>query len=235
MPTWRKLHVKTTESLDLDAMPDDFTRLLWLMLPLKLCKYGRGLYSPAWVRSMVFPLRDDVTQDMVGVALEWFVKREMLIPYEVEGRAYFFVPSFPRYQGNTSKEANSDYPAPPDLLQTNSGPTPDLLQTNSGTDADADADAKADVDAAAEQEDAVAAISLLEKWGMSQIDVEKLGFKYGIGEVLAMCHHVAGLTGVTNPAGLLISKLKNGDRAPPPKRQDSRRFIGGDYAEWIEH
>ncbi len=34
MPQWRKLHVKATESLDIHEMPDDFTRLLWVMLDI---------------------------------------------------------------------------------------------------------------------------------------------------------------------------------------------------------
>ncbi len=70
MPQWRKFHAKATESLDINDMPDDFTRLLWVMLPLKLCREGRGMDSAAWVRSNIFPLREDITLDMVLAAMD---------------------------------------------------------------------------------------------------------------------------------------------------------------------
>ena len=65
MPQWRKLHLKTIESLDINAMPDDFTRLLWIMLSLIADREGRGLHLPVWIRSKAFPLREDVTLDQV--------------------------------------------------------------------------------------------------------------------------------------------------------------------------
>jgi len=158
MAQWRKLYVKTTESLDINDMPDDFTRLLWVMLPLKLCRDGRGMDSPAWIRSSIFPLRDDVTLDMVSSAMDWYANHGMIVRYEVNGRRYFYVPTWERYQGDTSKEAESIYPAPPapaepapdvfapikptsnvpapaestpELLQSYSRVTPELLQSNS--------------------------------------------------------------------------------------------------------
>jgi len=139
MPRYRKLHVKTVESLDLNDMPDDFTRLLWVLLPLALCREGRGLHNPAWLKSKLFPLRQDINQDTISTAFDWLIQRGMVVPYEVKSRSYFYVPTFHRYQGNTIKEAESDYPPPPESdcesVPTNSRPTPDLLQTNSVTDA----------------------------------------------------------------------------------------------------
>ena len=148
MPRYRKLHVKTTESLDLNEMPDDFTRLMWVLLPTALCREGRGLYSGAWLKSKLFPLREDINSEFVGQKFEWFIMRGMVVPYEIEHRAYFYVPTFHKYQGNTTKEAESDYPAPPAELPNYSKPTPELVQSKSTTDAvfniqysDADADA----------------------------------------------------------------------------------------------
>ena len=54
MPTWRKLHVKATESLDINDMPDDFHRLLWVMLPLGLDREGRGLDLDEVTVHMIF-------------------------------------------------------------------------------------------------------------------------------------------------------------------------------------
>lgn len=42
MPKYRKLWIKTVESHDINEMPDDFTRLLWVLLPLGLDSEGRG-------------------------------------------------------------------------------------------------------------------------------------------------------------------------------------------------
>ena len=153
MPRYRKLHVKTVESLDLNEMPDDFTRLMWVLLPTALCREGRGLHSGAWLKSKLFPLREDVNSVFVGQQFEWFIERGMVIPYEVEGRSYFYVPTFHKDQGNTTKEAESDYPPPPEESQDYSRPTPELVQSKSVTDAvfniqysDADADTSSDME-----------------------------------------------------------------------------------------
>ena len=113
MPQWRKLHVKSTESLDINDMPDDFHRLLWVMLPLGLCREGRGLDNPAWVKSKIMPLRMDVTPDMIATAFDWYAERGMIERYEHKGRMYFFIPTWARHQGNTERAAESLYPAPP--------------------------------------------------------------------------------------------------------------------------
>ena len=151
MPTYRKLHVKATESQDINDMPDDFTRLLWIMLPLGLDSKGRGLDNTAWVKAKVMPLREDVTGAMIEAALKWYASRGMVIRYEVNGRRYFCIDpkSWQYHQGDTSKEANSTYPAPPNLLPTYSRPTPDLLPTSSCTDADADSQEDADAEPSA--------------------------------------------------------------------------------------
>ena len=65
MPQWRKLHGKVVENLDVNDMLDDFTRILWILLPTQLCCEGRGQDNPAWVQAKVFPLRVDVTLDMI--------------------------------------------------------------------------------------------------------------------------------------------------------------------------
>jgi len=168
MPRWRKLHVKATESLDINEMPDDFTRVLWLLLPLAMDCEGRGLDNSGWVKARAMPLREDVTLAQVQEALGWFDSRGMIERYEVEGRRYFWLPSFSQYQGDTSKEAESLYPTPPgqeevpteakaglelvesesrvgqELVQSRSGVGPELVGSRSGSDADADADADAE-------------------------------------------------------------------------------------------
>jgi len=169
MPRYRKLYTKTLESLDVNDMPDDFTRLFWVLLPLILCREGRGLNNAAWLRAKLFPLREDISQEQVGQAFAWCVERGMIVSYEVEGRAYFYLPSFHTYQGNTLKEAESDYPAPPDSVQTNSEPTPELVKSKSGTDADAVCSIQmqySDAEASSLSDDD--AVQMLERFGMDQ-------------------------------------------------------------------
>ena len=150
MPKWRKLHVKAVESLDINDMPDDFTRLLWLLLPLALDREGRGLDNAGWVKSKTMPLRLDVASAMLDTAMDWYETRGMIERYEVGGRHYFWVPSFGNYQGNTFKEAESLYPPPPGLVQSKSGVSPELVQSKSSTDSDSDSDTDTESDIAAE-------------------------------------------------------------------------------------
>jgi hypothetical protein len=159
MPQWRKLWTKALDSDDVNDMPDDFTRLLWLMLPLVLDREGRIADKAALVRSRVFPLRNDVSLEAVDAALEWYAERGMIRRYCVDGRRYLFIPTWHKHQGPCEREAESNYPAPPevepsaklfsewpDLDMTSSKdesrPTQDLLMTNSCTEVEVDVEEK---------------------------------------------------------------------------------------------
>lgn len=148
MPQWRKLHLKTVESLDINDMPDDFTRLMWVLLPLGLDSEGRGLDNPAWIKSRIFPVRTDVSLAMIEQAIMWYENRQMVQRYQVDGRQYFCLPTFHKYQGKTDREAESQYPAPPqeggddneNLLKSNSRVTQELVPSKSSSDVDSDID-----------------------------------------------------------------------------------------------
>ena len=138
MPKFRQLHTQIVNSFDFAEMPNDFTRVLWLMLIVIVDSSGRGIDSPAWVRSMAFPLRQDVEIEQVEAAMAWLESRSMISRYQVEGRRYFEINTFRSYQSGLENEAKSklpanpdELPANPDLLQSNSRPTPDLLQSKS--------------------------------------------------------------------------------------------------------
>jgi len=60
MLRYRKLHTKTVYSLDVNDMPDDFTRLFWVLPPLGLSREGTALDHPGYIKSKLFPLREDV-------------------------------------------------------------------------------------------------------------------------------------------------------------------------------
>ena len=126
MPLYRKLVLKTTESLTVNEMPDDFHRFLWLMLPLIVCRNGRGLDNSAWVKAKALPLRMDVTPDDVQRAMDWYAEHGIITRYIVNGYGYFFITNWVKYQGNTEKEAESIYPDPADgQVLTYSGASPE--------------------------------------------------------------------------------------------------------------
>lgn len=149
MPTYRKLHTKVTQSFDFNEMPDDFTRVLWLLLPLGLDCEGRGIYNASWIKAKLMPLREDVTGQQINGAMEWLANRKMVIPYTVDGRTYFYVPTFKQYQSGTEKEAKSVLPTPPstqELVESKSG----VNQEEVGMAASASASVNASVNASVE-------------------------------------------------------------------------------------
>jgi len=128
MPTYRKLHTKILDSYDFSEMPNDFTRVFWMLLIVTLDSEGRAINNPAWLRSRMFPLRDDVTNEQITDSIDWLSRRSMVIQYEANGRSYFYVPNFKKYQSGTEKEAKSVLPAPPttqELVKTSSIPSPE--------------------------------------------------------------------------------------------------------------
>ena len=151
MPKYRKFYTKTVESLDINDMPDDFTRLLWVMLPLGLCAEGRGVDNPSWVKAKIFPLRLDVTFEMIEDALTWFSERGMICRYTVDERCYFCIPTWHRYQGNTERESETNYPPPPDEPVPHSRQTPDKLPTDSRSDSQGDAQVDSQGEAPAQE------------------------------------------------------------------------------------
>ena len=234
MPRYRKLHVKTLESLDINDMPDDFTRLFWVLLPLELCREGRGLKSSTWLKSKLFPLRDDVGREQVGQALDWCIERGMVVPYSVDGRAYFYVPSFHKYQGNTIKEAESNYPAPPELVGSESGVSPEEVQSKSATEADAicnsqysDSDAEAVSDAVAD------ALESIEMGQIPTVIQEAVTAGVTAQQIVDTC---AWAKEKGKDAGLVRSILRKGEaHQPRAPDDDRRRYIEGKHADIIEH
>lgn len=120
MPRYRQLHTKIVDSEDFSAMPDDFCRMFWMLLTVIVDSEGRGIDNPAWVRSKMFPIREDVKTSQITGAMDWLEGRGMLIRYQVKGRGYFYLPTFKQYQSGLDREAKSVLPAPDQLL-TNSG------------------------------------------------------------------------------------------------------------------
>jgi hypothetical protein len=112
MPKYRNIHTKMPDSEDINDMPDDFTRLFYVMFFIILDREGRGYDKPAWLKSKAFPLREDVTVDMISAAMDWFEERGMIFRYEAGGKKCFFDPKFIPHQSGLNRESPSVIPAP---------------------------------------------------------------------------------------------------------------------------
>ncbi len=148
-PKYRQIPTKTPESFDFNDIPSDFGRMFWLMLPIALDSEGRGIDNIQWLRSKLFPIREDDVTEQICSTMDWLATKGMIVRYQVDGRKYFYSLNFKTYQTGTDKEAASFLPAPPsldnltpDLLRTNSGVTPDLVRVNT-IQCNADAEAEA--------------------------------------------------------------------------------------------
>lgn len=136
MPKYRQLHIKILDSFDFAEMPDDFTRVVWLLLIAVVDSEGRGIDNPAWLRSKMFPLRHDVELTQIEGAMDWLGNREMVERYQVGGKYYFQIYTWKTYQTGSDKEGKSVLPAPPikekvtpEELPTYSEPTPPQYNT----------------------------------------------------------------------------------------------------------
>ena len=137
MPKYRQLHTKIIDSFDFNEMPDDFTRLVWVLLTLILDSEGRGIDDMNWVKSRMFPMRQDVTPAQLSNAFDWLAGRKMIVRYATNGRNYFYIPTFQSYQTGTKKEASSLLPPPATELQTSSRQAPEEVSAAESASASA--------------------------------------------------------------------------------------------------
>lgn len=135
MPKYRQLHTKILESFDFAEMPNDFTRIVWILLMLILDSEGRGIYDMNWIKSKMFPMRPDIQNADIEQALTWMIEREMIEVYHVNDRSFFYVKKWHLYQSGTKKEAPSNLPNPfvVQAVQGDSGSSPDQVRIKSGT------------------------------------------------------------------------------------------------------
>jgi DnaD/phage-associated family protein len=124
MVKYRQTHTKILDSFDFNEMPDDFIRVCWVLLPLILDSEGRGIYSMSWIKSKMYPMRDDVSIEKLQIAFDWIKRRKMIIVYTHCGHDYFYIPTWKEHQSGTQKEAKSSLPTP-ELVQTISGVNPE--------------------------------------------------------------------------------------------------------------
>lgn len=134
MPKYRQLHLKILDSDDFANMPDDFTRVCWMLLILIVDSEGRGIYNPAWIRSKMFPLRPDVSLESITTSFEWFAQQSMIVIYMARGKYYFYLPTFKEYQSGLDREGKSVLPAPEELPTGSGGNPEEVLHSVSALD-----------------------------------------------------------------------------------------------------
>lgn len=96
---------ETLESVSITAA------LLFARLPCFADDEGRMRYSPARIKAQVFPLRDEITRDDCGAAIEELCARNLVKVYKVDGREYLHITGFEEHQ-KVNRPAASVFPSP---------------------------------------------------------------------------------------------------------------------------
>jgi len=93
------------------ALLTDFEFRLWIGLITQADDTGRGDARPAIIKGHVFPLRDRITVKDISGALHGLAAKGCISLYEIDGRSYFWFPSWAKHQ--RIRDAKSKFPAPP--------------------------------------------------------------------------------------------------------------------------
>lgn len=96
----------------------DFEFRLWVSLIVSVDDAGRGDARPAIIKGNAFPLRERVTAKDINDALHGLAAKGCVSLYEVDGKPYFWFPTWAEHQ--RIRECKPKYPDPP----KNSGFTP---------------------------------------------------------------------------------------------------------------
>ena len=93
------------------ALLTDFEFRLWIGLITQADDTGRGDARPAIIKGHVFPLRDRITVKDISGALHGLAAKGCISLYEIDGRSYFWFPSWAKHQ--RIRDAKPKFPAPP--------------------------------------------------------------------------------------------------------------------------
>jgi len=88
----------------------DFEFRLWIGLIVSVDDYGRGDARPAVIKGRVFPFRDRITFKEIDVALHSLAAKGCVSLYTVDGKPYFWFPTWDKHQRIRTK--SSKYPSP---------------------------------------------------------------------------------------------------------------------------
>ena len=128
MARGRMISKDTAGDKKFNDMPDDTCRVAWLLLITQTDREGRVPGDPAYVRSLVFPRRTDVSAEQMERYIQWWSDNQMIVWYETKGDKYICFLNFDKNQLGLRKdrEPESVIPAPP------SGEHPEDIRQPSG-------------------------------------------------------------------------------------------------------
>lgn len=109
----RWVHPEFFTSEDVLALPRD-ARLTFIGLWLHADDFGRQRANAALIKASVWPLDDDITADVVEEHLVQLAERGMVEIYEAQGREYFGLTGWDRWQP-VQNPSQTSIPAPPAL------------------------------------------------------------------------------------------------------------------------
>lgn len=102
-----KESVCTSDSID---KLNWFEEVLFYRLMVSCDDYGRFDGRVAVIKNRLFPLKEELTMDEVGNALEMLAKVDLVRKYSVEGKPYIYLPTWEHHQ--TIRAKRSKYPDP---------------------------------------------------------------------------------------------------------------------------
>lgn len=100
------------QTSDKIASLTDFEFRLWVSLIVSVDDAGRGDARPAIIKGHAFPLRERVTAKDINDALHGLAAKGCVSLYEVDGKPYFWFPTWTDHQ--RVRECKPKYPAPPE-------------------------------------------------------------------------------------------------------------------------
>jgi hypothetical protein len=101
-------------SMKMQALPDDTCRLLATWTIPHLDKRGVFYGDPVVVKSLVLPMRSDVTVQQVQTCIEAMVSAGLILLFDAGGRRWQAWPGFKSHQvGLRDDRESTDFPAPP--------------------------------------------------------------------------------------------------------------------------
>ena len=89
----------------------DFEFRLWIGVITQADDTGRGDARPAIIKGHIFPLRDRITVKDISGALHGLAAKGCISLYDIDGRSYFWFPSWAKHQ--RIRDAKPKFPAPP--------------------------------------------------------------------------------------------------------------------------
>lgn len=102
---------ETIRTSDTVASLTDFEFRLWIGLIVSADDAGRGDARPAIIKGSCFPLRERLTVKEIDTALHGLAAKGCISLYEVDGKPYFWFPSWSKHQ--RIRECRTKFPDPP--------------------------------------------------------------------------------------------------------------------------